>query len=1102
MRVPSLRSCWSALLLAGVLPAAAADQTDGFAFFENRIRPLLAEHCHSCHSVKAGKKKGGLLLDSRAALLAGGDIGPAIVPGKPAESLLIKAVSYHDPELEMPPKERLSAAQVADLTAWIQAGAPWPQEAAPRAGTKDHDGPVVVDPKVHWAWAPVRAVEPPAVQDQAWAVTPIDRFILAKLEQAKLRPAPEADRRTLIRRAAFVLTGLPPTVADVHAFLADTSGDAFARVVDRYLASPAFGERWARHWLDLVRYAETRGHEFDQRIPNAWQYRDYVIRALNADVPYDRFVQEHIAGDLLPEPRLTQDGTDESILATGFWFLGEMVHSPVDIRQDEGDRIDNQIDVMGKTFMALTVGCARCHDHKFDPISAKDYHALGGIIQSSSYRQVRFESDRHNRAVAERLWTLRRAQDASLRRTIAEALAPGIAAVEKHLLAALEVDGSSGNGLPEVAARHGLDLPTFAAWLKHLMAVADHPRDPFQVWARLMRVPPDRRAAAVASVQQEHRDQRNQEHDRWNQALADSTILVDYARTGEPFLADGVAFGAGVQQGGMLRFGGDPTKPSLRFTDRTAAWFDPLWLRLAPGPDSATDPADLDMPRAGRTLRTRTIDLGEGNVHVLMRGKGMLYAAVGAHTLIDGPLHRALVRKVDGKVGEWRWETMNLGGYPGHRCHLEFTADSEDFAVAMVVQSRQAPPVPPATSVPTLGAPPSPTIAAFAAAHRGMLQAAFTGQSQASAQDGVLAWLLEHPELVGAIDPASLADFAKEQAAIAADIRDRSRLALGIMDGDGADWRVLIRGSPRNPGPVAPRGLPESIFGEQPAITQGSGRLDIARRMTDPKSNPFVARVMANRVWHHLLGRGIVASVDNFGALGDKPTHPELLDHLATRFVTEGWSVKRLIRSIMLTRTWRMGSTADPAQDAKDPGNLLLHRARLHRLEGEAIRDALLALSGRLDPAMGGPSVPTHLSDFMTGRGRPSGGPLDGNGRRSIYLSVWRNFLSPMMLAFDTPIPFNTMGRRATSNVPAQALILMNDPFVQEQAARWAKRVGEQVPDTPARIALLYRMAFAREPQPAELAAAQEFLGDKPDAKSWSELAHALVTTKEFIFVQ
>jgi mono/diheme cytochrome c family protein len=1090
MRHLNARTGWPLLLVcASLLPAAEGD----LAFFENRIRPLLVEHCQSCHSVKAGKKKGGLLLDSREGFLRGGDTGPSIVPGKPSDSLLIKAVSYHDPDLQMPPKERLSPAQVADLTAWIQAGAPWPQESAPKAEAHLHEGPIAVDPKIHWAWSPIRAVEPPSVRDTAWARTPIDRFILAKLEEAKLHPAAEADRRTLIRRAAFALTGLPPTPAEVDAFLADTSAHAFERVLDAYLASPAFGERWARHWLDLVRYAESRGHEFDHRVPNAWQYRDYLIRALNADVPYDRFVQEHIAGDLLPEPRLhPTEGFDESVLGTGFWFLGEMVHSPVDIRQDECERIDNQIDVMGKTFLGLTIGCARCHDHKFDPITAKDYYALGGIVQSSNYRQVRFESDRPNRMVADRLWRLRHDRQSDLRKAITDSLTPGVDAIESLLLATLELDGAAGNSPTDVATRHRLELERFAAWLKHLTSVGASTSDPFHLWSRLMQVPAAQRAGAVPRLIREVTEQQQRAVTAWNQALASNKVLVDYSRNDEPFLPDGVAFGPGVTRPGTLRLGNDPAAPSLRVADRVAAWSDPVWQQLKPG-TGATDVGSLDVPRSGRTLRTRTLDLGEGPVFVLMRGKGVLYAAVGGHLIIDGPLHRSLVRRVDGKSDDWRWERLDLEAYPGHRCHLEFTAESENFAVALVVQGKQ-PPEPPVTSnILSVDSP-----AQLAKALRDRARAALASDTT----DWALTdWLLAHPDLVGAIDPKRIESYAQAHQTIAKDIRPTSRLALGMMDGNGADWRVLIRGSPRNPGQIAPRGLPESVFGQQPPITQGSGRLDIARRMTDPKSNPFLARVMANRIWHHLMGRGIVASVDNFGALGDRPTHPELLDHLAIRFVANGWSVKHLIRTIMLSATWRMSSVADPAQDTADPSNLLRHRANLRRLEGEAIRDALLAISGSLDRTQFGPSVPVHLSEFMTGRGRPQSGPIDGNGRRSIYQSISRNFLSPMMLAFDTPIPFNTMGKRATSNVPAQALILMNDPFVQQQTTVWAKQITGQAPDVSTRIALFYRTAFAREPTTSESNAAQQFLGPMPDGKAWSEFAHALATTKEFIFV-
>jgi hypothetical protein len=1067
-------------------------------FFENRIRPLLVEHCFECHSQKSGKSKGGLRLDTRQGLLDGGDTGPAMVPGKPSESLLVKAVGYSDPDLEMPPKTRLSQRQVDDLATWIAAGAPWPKEDGP-ANTKAQVGAMGIDASKHWAWSPVRPVPPPQVRDGTWAKTPIDRFILARLEAEGLRPAPEADRHTLIRRAAFVLTGLPPLPEQVEAFVADTSNGAFERMIDAQLASPGFGEHWGRHWLDLVRYAETRGHEFDPRVPNAYQYRDYVIRAFNADLPYNRLVQEHIAGDLLAKPRLhPTEGFDESVLGTGFWYLGEMVHSPVDIRQDEAERIDNQIDVMGKTFLGLTIGCARCHDHKFDPISAKDFYALGGMVQSSSYRLARFDSDRHNRAVAERLWRLRGERDTTLRAALSDGLKDGIAGIERHLLASLELDGASGAGPVQVAAKHQLDLPRFTAWLTHLAAAADDVRDPFNAWGRLMRLPAAERQAGLAAIQRdaEHHQQRGRE--AWTKALTAVTVLVDYGKADEPWLPDGVSFGPKATVAGGLRFGADPAKAAMHVADRAAAWVDPLWRRLSLGPDSATDPLDLDMPRAGRTLRTRTIDLGEGPVHVLMRGKGMLYAAVAGHTIIDGPLHRALVRRVDSKNHHWRWERLDLSAYPAHRCHLEFTADSDDFAVAMVVQGPHPPPIPPAAAIAT----DATTIPAFAAAHRIRFAAALGGRSADGEQAALAAWLLDHPDLVGAADPARFAAFTQEQARIAGEIRERSRLAPAMMDGDGADWRILIRGSARNPGAVAPRALPASIFGKQPAITRGSGRLEMAQRLTDHKVNPFLARVMVNRLWHHLIGRGIVASVDNFGALGDKPTHPELLDHLATRFVAEGWSVKQLIRGIMATSTWRMSSAADPQQDGKDPANRWLHRAHLRRLPGESIRDALLAISGRLDGRMFGPSIPIHLSDFMQGRGRPKGGPLDGDGRRSIYQSVWRNFLPPMMLAFDTPIPFNTMGRRATSNVPAQALMLMNDPFVAQQAERWAERVVKAAPAPEAAITLMYRQAFARDPLPAETAAAREFLGATPTPTAWADLAHTLVMTQEFIFLQ
>ena len=381
---------------------AAFDETS-LEFFEKQVRPLLAARCYECHSGKTKEPKGGLRLDSRSAAIQGGDTGPAVVPGDPAKSLLVDAVNYGD-LYEMPPKSKLADAEIAVLTKWVDLGAPWPKEDVAAAATNKSEFDLAGRKDSHWCWQPVKSSAPPQVRDAAWPQSPSDFFVLARLEAAGLSPAPDADRRTLIRRLYFDLIGLPPTPAEVGAFVADDSPQALEREVDRLLDSPHFGERWGRHWLDLVRYAESRGHEFDYNIPNAYQYRDYVIRAFNADLPYDQFVVEHVAGDLLDAPRRHPERDfNESVLGTGFWFLNEWVHSPVDIRKDETDRFDNMVDVFGKTFLGLTIGCARCHDHKFDAISQRDYYALFGYLQSSAYRQVRFESLDQNRRLAKQL---------------------------------------------------------------------------------------------------------------------------------------------------------------------------------------------------------------------------------------------------------------------------------------------------------------------------------------------------------------------------------------------------------------------------------------------------------------------------------------------------------------------------------------------------------------------------------------------------------------------------------------------------------------------------------------------------------------------------
>ncbi|MDP6903665.1 MAG: DUF1549 domain-containing protein, partial [Verrucomicrobiota bacterium] len=381
--ITRLSLLFTALCAATPLWSADFSAAD-LEFFEKRIRPVLAEHCYECHSAKSKKLKGKLRLDHRAGAIKGGETGPAVVPGKPGKSLLVESIGYQNVDLEMPPKMRLADSQVADLTEWVKRGAPWPKEAVAKSGEEEMFD-LAKRRAEHWVWHPVKKQTPPKVKKPGWPVSSIDNFILAKLESVGLSPSASADKRTLIRRAYYDLIGLPPTPEQVDDFLNDNSPRAFEKVVDDLLASPHFGERWARHWLDLMRYAETFGHEFDFPNLEVWRYRDYVIRAFNGDVPYDRFIMEHVAGDQIT-PRYAKDGGwNESRLATTWWWMGQHCHSPVDVRAYQAEIIDNQIDVLSKAFQGITVACSRCHEHKFDAISTEDYYALYGIIKSSSF---------------------------------------------------------------------------------------------------------------------------------------------------------------------------------------------------------------------------------------------------------------------------------------------------------------------------------------------------------------------------------------------------------------------------------------------------------------------------------------------------------------------------------------------------------------------------------------------------------------------------------------------------------------------------------------------------------------------------------------------
>jgi hypothetical protein len=1155
--------------------SAAAESAEGAEFFEKRIRPVLSEQCYKCHSSTSEKLKGGLMLDSREAWLKGGDTGPAIMPGDPEKSLLVEAIRWKNSDMQMPPKKALAPQQVADIEAWVKAGAPWPQEGGAKVVTKK-----VFDlqqrRQEHWCWQPVVNSPAPAVKDSAWPRTDADRFILAKLEEKGLKPAPDADAATLIRRVTFAITGLPPTAEQIEKFtreFGDTpdgedketrrQGDkgneatppvplsprplvpdaarrraALENLVDSLLASPHFGERWARHWLDLVRYAETRGHEFDPDIPNAWQYRDYVIRALNSDVPYDRFAAEHIAGDLLPPRTNAQTGANESILGTGFWFLGEEVHSPVDIRQDEADRMDNRLDVMGKTFLGVTIGCARCHDHKFDAISQRDYYAMQGYLISSGYRQARFETLEPHREIAQKLDRVRTATRAGILKNVADAIEPRVSRLADALMAARAVlRVPNGTPLPDEGANDSAFVASLVTELKAAKADAQNPlhafakiaadpkTDEVQAFAKAFApVLANLRSVALQSCAPSDVEKRGMTAVL---KLSPEQIVADYTRAAAtPWMQDGFSFGPHPLRAGDPIFGGSADQPLLGIAVRAAAVRDAAWKSLA------VKNVDRDMGKLGewerseQTLRTPDVKLAGERLWYLVKGAVRAYAVVDSHLMIRGPLHGTLLKDWKADGDRWHWVEHPLAAYKGHRLHVEFSpAARGELEIAMVVQSAEKPPLPEVTSERLLGvlqdAKITSPLALAAATQRALAGVCEKIRTDKIGDEAALAdWLVRKLDLFAPADsPArrrlveATQPLVARQTEITAKIRPTSQTAPAMFDGSGVDEFLLVRGVAKSPAAMVPRHFLEAVAGAgQPKIQSGSGRLELAQRITDP-ANPLTSRVIVNRVWHHLFGRGIVPTVDNLGVLGQPPSHRELLDHLAARFAKEqGWSVKKLIRELVLSRTFAMSSApTDAAAEQADPENLLLHRANLRRLEGEAIRDAILAISGRLDPKLGGPPVPVFLSAFMDGRGKPSrSGPLDGDGRRSIYTAVRRNFLPSMMLAFDTPIPFNTMGRRNVSNVPAQALILMNDPFVVEQAKLWSQRTPANT-DTTQRVRQMYLAAFSRPPTPDELTDANTFLAGqralygakdpKGDERAWADFAHVLFNVKEFIYL-
>jgi hypothetical protein len=895
-----------------VLAANPSNTAADVDFFERKVRPVLVERCSSCHS--ATKRRGGLSLASRDVMLKGGDSGPAVVPGQPDKSLLVKAIRYASEELKMPPKGKLPDNVIADLVTWIQRGAVWPVgPAAGNNGIRPPGTPISAEDRAFWSFQPIANLRLPSVKDNGWVRQPLDRFILASLENKGLRPVRLADRRALVRRVTFDLIGLPPTPDEVATFVNDNRQDAYERLVDRLLASPHYGERWGRYWLDVARYGEDQAHTFQARLyPQGWRYRDWVVNAFNDNMPYTRFVEAQIAGDLLDEGR-----SYEQLAALGFFALGPVYYA------DAGEKkaalaaeLDDRIDTLCRAFLGLTVACARCHDHKFDPISTQDYYALAGVIRSSEYRLAPL-------APAD---VAKRYSDAQDRVKTEEAK------IKTFLDAqALKV----AEGMAGQSARY-----MTAAW---------------KLFTR-RNAKPNLTAAVVAR------------EDKLTPAI--------------------------LEQWNRYLFGrGKDGRPHL------AGWRKAL-SGLNAGKDLSRDPRAVEgVVRAAKVFEAELLSaLSE-------RGEAAANRKQPSQARAD------LLRDFFSQQGPFRVDPRQVEGKLGADARKQL-ATMRDVAKRL----RQAsPPAPP--------------------------------------------------------------------------------MVHAIAEGKSEDMHVYLRGNPHREGDLVHRHFLSILArGEPQRLDQGSGRLQLAHAIASA-DNPLAARVMVNRIWQHHFGKGIVGTPSSFGTLGEKPTHPELLDHLASRFIASGWSIKSLHREILLSATYRLGCVHDEGNAAVDPGNRLYWRMDRRRLDVEAWRDSLLAVTGQLDPTIGG--VPSGLDNT-------------GNRRRTLYGAVSRHNLSGLLRLFDFPDPNLTSENRPVTIVPLQQLFVLNSDFMIERARELSRELAVAARDDPSRIRLAMNRLYSRPARDWEVQVGMEFLtsvddptsgGQKPGLSRWEQYAQVLLGANEFTFV-
>jgi mono/diheme cytochrome c family protein len=928
------------LFLPPIIDTRAVEQEPSAAqieFFEKRVRPVLSNHCSKCHNPNAMVAE--LDLTTAEGFHKGGESGKLIDVERPENSRLLKVVGYEE-KLKMPPTGKLREDELEALATWVRMGAPWPGAVAaattppaPRSGRSFTE-----DEKKYWAFQPMARTGPPSVTNTGWVRNPIDQFILAGMETKGLAPSRPADRLTLLRRATYDLIGLPPTEAEIRDFMTDQSPNAFAKVVDRLLASPRYGEKWGRHWLDVARYADSTGNDEDHRYPHAWRYRDYVIESFNSDLPYDQFVREQLAGDLLPDGN-GREVNRRGIVATGFLALGPKAIAQQDKERMLYDVYDEQVEVTGKAFLGLTISCARCHNHKFDPVLTRDYYGMVGIFASTrsfrdpkafvsqaltkplvtgaeyiSYQKSLESWKAEDKRLKLALETIVDRQKETRIATLKERLAD-------YLLAARQVY-HSGAKIEDIATSRKLDLPVLRKWVEYLKPGED-PRQHLLAWHQA------EDSAAEARAYQTAFSKRLGE---WQPRLAEWRLKYQQA------LAANTAL---------------PDRPT--FIDGEDRFFAETYLGKK-GPFSVND--------AEESLFT---------------------------------------------TSEWVEVSRLRKGIDEHKSRMP-----------------------------------------------------------------------AEPEM-----------------------------ACAVEDGTPVRQHVFIRGDINNPGEDAPRTVPTILLPATSPVNfgEGSGRRELATWLTNPE-HPLTARVMANRIWLGHFGEGLVRTPDNFGKMGERPTHPELLDWLARRFVSSGWSIKAMHRLIMLSNTYQMATTITESAWNADPENRLFSRFPRRRLTVEEMRDGLLAIDGTIDLTMGGTLQSGTGTDGENDNKRLSLNPEKIN-RRSIYVPLRRANLPTLLNLFDFGDATAMSGKRQLTNIATQALFWMNSEFVTSRSNNLAlELVKTKSLTNEARIKSAYLRILNRPPKPEEIALSLRYLADfnarqpKSEATApWQSLIRVLMSSNEFIYV-